>query len=66
MPPPPSPPLLTRPKSGTGDVEVHVDSFTVLNPASPVLPFYPSDDQTLVRVFPHTPLRTHRPPKTGQ
>ncbi|KAI9574921.1 tRNA synthetases class II-domain-containing protein [Boletus coccyginus] len=37
-----------RRPSGTGDVEVQVDSFTVLNPASPVLPFYPSDDQTLV------------------
>ncbi|KAG8218411.1 tRNA synthetases class II-domain-containing protein [Butyriboletus roseoflavus] len=35
-------------QSSTGDIEVHVDSFTVLNPASPLLPFYPSDDQTLV------------------
>lgn len=57
---------LTRPKSSTGDVEVQVDSFTVLNPASPVLPFYPSDDRTLVRVFAPTPPRAHRLPPTGQ
>ncbi|KAH0839690.1 tRNA synthetases class II-domain-containing protein [Lanmaoa asiatica] len=37
-----------RRPSNTGDIEVQVDSFTVLNPASPTLPFYPSDDQTLV------------------
>ncbi|KAG9317238.1 tRNA synthetases class II-domain-containing protein [Chiua virens] len=37
-----------RRPSPTGDIEVHVHSFTVLNPASPVLPFYPSDENTLV------------------
>ncbi|KAN0097690.1 tRNA synthetases class II (D, K and N) domain containing protein [Tylopilus felleus] len=41
-------PKKDRRPSGTGHVEVHVDSFTLLNPASPLLPFYPSDDQTLV------------------
>lgn len=46
---------LTRTQSPTGDVEVHVDSFTLLNPASPVLPFYPSNDHSLVRLFPLIP-----------
>ncbi|KAG6378484.1 tRNA synthetases class II-domain-containing protein [Boletus reticuloceps] len=41
-------PTKDRRPSPTGDVEVHVDSFTVLNPAAPVLPFYPSDDQAIV------------------
>ncbi|KAF8559043.1 hypothetical protein OG21DRAFT_1480909 [Imleria badia] len=40
-------PVKDRRPSSAGDVEVHVDAFTVLNPADPVLPFYPSDDQTL-------------------
>ena len=59
---PSSPP----PQSSAGDVEVHVDSYTVLNPADPVLPFYPSDEQTLVRLFPHAPPRTHPLAPTGQ
>ncbi|KAH7887947.1 hypothetical protein F5I97DRAFT_2013398 [Phlebopus sp. FC_14] len=32
---------------GTGDIEVEVDNFTLLNPADRKLPFYPSDDRTL-------------------
>lgn len=60
--PPPSPHparALTRPKSGTGDIEVQVDSFTLLNPASPVLPFYPSDDHAPVGVLAHIRPATH-------
>ncbi|KIL00386.1 hypothetical protein PAXRUDRAFT_130007 [Paxillus rubicundulus Ve08.2h10] len=34
--------------SSTGEIEVHVDNFIVLNPASRDMPFYPSDSQTLV------------------
>ncbi|KAF8138218.1 tRNA synthetases class II-domain-containing protein [Boletus edulis] len=49
-------PTKDRRPSPTGDVEVHVDSFTVLNPAAPVLPFYPSDDQAYPR-FRHLDLR---------
>lgn len=58
--PAPRPPLPAPhpPKSSTGDIEVHVDSFTVLNPASP-LPFYPSDDQTLVRLPAHIRTASH-------
>ncbi|KAF9246979.1 tRNA synthetases class II-domain-containing protein [Melanogaster broomeanus] len=37
-----------RRPGGTGEIEVQVETFTVLNPASPDIPFYPSDNQTLV------------------
>jgi hypothetical protein len=40
--------LTCPPKNNTGEIEVQVDSFTVLNPASHDMPFYPSDRQTLV------------------
>lgn len=52
-------------QSPTGNIEVHVDDFTVLNPASQTLPFYPSDEKTLVRLsFPS--LGSDPTPSTGQ
>ncbi|KIJ70312.1 hypothetical protein HYDPIDRAFT_172163 [Hydnomerulius pinastri MD-312] len=37
-----------RRHDGTGEIEVQVDSFTLLNPAAGDMPFYPSDNLTLV------------------
>lgn len=35
-------------KEGTGQIEVQVTNFTLLNPAHRNMPFTPSDNQTLV------------------
>ncbi|KAG2370029.1 tRNA synthetases class II-domain-containing protein [Suillus spraguei] len=41
-------PELSRRGEGTGQIEVQVNSFTLLNPAHRNMPFIPSDNQTLV------------------
>lgn len=41
-------PELSRRNEGTGQIEVQVNNFTLLNPAHRNMPFIPSDNQTLV------------------
>ncbi|KAH7930300.1 hypothetical protein BV22DRAFT_1140177 [Leucogyrophana mollusca] len=41
-------PEKSRRNEGTGDIEVQVDNFTLLNPADQNMPFLPSDNRTLV------------------